>query len=1012
MPASFASGAGPIAWPVAPAPPAVPPVISSERSTDLNANRIDDKLESGLSGQGELSVASEEIVEVELVFQEPVTQHQVDEFLRLGGRITYLYGGISYGWNGIVARRSIASLPSILGPTLVQVEAARQVVPYMDTATQIGRVRPIWKEGFAGVAGGLRGDAGTTIGFIGDGIDGTHADLRGRNVYWKDISDDAEPTPVDYNGHDTIVAAAAVGTGGAGGSSTGELRFTYTYADSSYPTWGHMVDPIRLADGYVTMKSSAWWSGQAAVIDQLAWTRGTDGDDLRSVAEYVRGQSPLSLTNTFLASSSDVYCTMLADVDTKAPVENVTIVTSVKPYPGVGDGFNKFSGVAPGCRWAAVKIFGRNGSMSSNALAQSLDELVQRSADYHIEIINISHGLTFLGVPDESVSLRDKVNTVVRNGIVVVAAAGNGANDGFELFRTMADPARAALAISVGASNDENALTEYSTYGFIMPRTNVGEDYKPDLIAPGGSYLYTSIISADSGSSDGLSMDKEPNDYACALGTSFSAPFVSGCAALVIEAMEKQGIRWKYASSDRPLYVKMLLCATASETNAKREREQFNPTLSRAAAGPEGFPPGKDQQEGYGLVNPDAAVEAVCLTYALGADASAALGGGTTAKRVWARTVQLKAGCDISVSLDNPADADFDLYLYSMVPSPTGTPVILASSTRTKAGDDEALTYVPAEDGPALLAVKGVAGKGTFKLHSTQAGPPTAFDGQATCAVNASTTITLKATDDGRPNPPGAVSCTILSLPAHGALEVPGGAAITAVPAQLPGDKVVYRPAADWLGEDRFTFRADDGGVAPFAGPSNTATVTVTVLEEVILECPVLDGADDVCAAVGATSEQRLTDKYLYIGSHHVGLRFRNVKIPQGATIKQATLKIFAVSDSWATAAVDGVLKGEAADNPAAFGDTSRIVSALPTTKASKAWSWTPENAWKKSTWYESPDLSAIVQEIVNRPKWAPDNALVLLYLMNTASDGDRMFWSYESGNPAAAPRLIVTYQP
>ena len=65
---------------------------------------------------------------------------------------------------------------------------------------------------------------------------------------------------------------------------------------------------------------------------------------------------------------------MLLDYDTKKPVENVTIITSVTPYPGVGDGFNRFSGVAPGCKWAAIKVFDRDGDASSSGMTEGLDE--------------------------------------------------------------------------------------------------------------------------------------------------------------------------------------------------------------------------------------------------------------------------------------------------------------------------------------------------------------------------------------------------------------------------------------------------------------------------------------------------------------------------------------------------------------------------------------------------------------------------------------------------------------
>ena len=504
----------------------------------------------------------------------------------------------------------------------------------------------------------------------------TRISRGGTSIGWN-VTQDSETTPADYDGHDTLVAAIAVGTGVAGGADDRELRFTYTYNEPFDPTIGHMTDPISLPARQITMMSSAWWSpGQTCILDQYRWPRGTEGTNTtQSVGSYVRSKSPAVMTSTFQASPSQIYSTILLDYDTKKPVENVTIVTSITPYPGVGDGLNKFSGVAPGCKWAAVKVFARDASgASSGDMTKGLDELAKKNVEKNIKIVNISVGYNLLGIPGESTSLRDKVNTMVKNGTIVVVAAGNGANDGFEVFRKMADPARASLALTVGASNDENVLTEYSTYGFTMPRANVGEDFKPDVIAPGGSFLYTTMMSADSGTSDAQDVDKEPDDYASAVGTSFAAPFVSGSAALVIHAMETTGIKWKFGAKDHPLYVKMLLCATASETNADRESKEFSPTLERAAAGPEAFPVGKDRNEGYGLINPDAAVEAVCQTYAGGSTVTDTLGGNAYAKRVWARTIQLKAGGDIDILLDNPTEADFDLYLYSTVPSDTGRP--------------------------------------------------------------------------------------------------------------------------------------------------------------------------------------------------------------------------------------------------------------------------------------------------------------------------------------------------
>ena len=99
-------------------------------------------------------------------------------------------------------------------------------------------------------------------------------------------------------------------------------------------------------------------------------------------------------------------------------------------------------------------------------------------------------------------------------------------------------------------------------------------------------------------------------------------------------------------------------------------------------------------------------------------------------------------------------------------------------------------------------------------------------------------------------------------------------------------------------------------------------------------------------------------------------------------------------------------------DDAQAFGTTTRVISKLATTTASKPWTWSAEDVWKSNTWYESPDISGILQEIVNRPGWAAGNGLALIYTSDQDSFGDeRRFWSYD-GDPTKAAKLVITYQP
>ena len=260
-------------------------------------------------------------------------------------------------------------------------------------------------------------------------------------------------------------------------------------------------------------------------------------------------------------------------------------------------------------------------------------------------------------------------------------------------------------------------------------------------------------MSVDSGSGDGPGFegdDKQPNDYHNIKGTSMAAPFVAGCAGLVIEALQERRIMqgvdpahvWDFDSGKDSLFIKMVLCATATETGKLREdgNEAFSPPLQRAEPGPMGYPPGKDPYEGYGMINADAAVEAVYLEYAWSTEQSDSFGGGPRDRRAWARWVRLEAGVEYVVTLTHNKWADFDLYLYDEEPGHTGTPTILASSTTAWSYDPdplppctgrtcpptlvpgdphESIVYVPSEDKNALLVAKRVAGSGDFTINSS-----------------------------------------------------------------------------------------------------------------------------------------------------------------------------------------------------------------------------------------------------------------------------------------------------
>ncbi|MFC1676453.1 S8 family serine peptidase [Planctomycetota bacterium] len=107
--------------------------------------------------------------------------------------------------------------------------------------------------------------------------------------------------------------------------------------------------------------------------------------------------------------------------------------------------------------------------------------------------------------------------------------------------------------------------------------------------------------------------------------------------------------------------------------------------------------------------------------------------------------------------------------------------------------------------------------------------PPSAFDVAAVTGPDTAAVITLQASDDGQPNPPGQLSYIITKLPNHGLLTDPCVTDITSTPYTLTsnGNTVVYTPKSGCLLPVNFNFKANDGGSDPNGGDSNEAVVTV-----------------------------------------------------------------------------------------------------------------------------------------------------------------------------------------
>lgn len=186
--------------------------------------------------------------------------------------------------------------------------------------------------------------------------------------------------------------------------------------------------------------------------------------------------------------------------------------------------------------------------------------------------------------------------------------------------------------------------------------------------------------------------------------------------------------------------------------------------------------------------------------------------------------------------------------------------------------------------------------------------------------------------------------------------------------------------------------------------------VVVNVVDtsgNVNLVIPIVDGDDDAEETASGSVRLSSSDLELVESSSEqlVGMRFRTLAVPPGATITNAYVQ-FTVDerDSESTRLT---IQAERSDNSAAFTTAARSLTARPLTQSLVNWvpvAW--DIAGESSDRQATPDLSAVVQEVIDRPGWREGNDLSIFI----SGSGTRTAEAYD-GEPDAAPRLFIEFQ-
>lgn len=245
---------------------------------------------------------------------------------------------------------------------------------------------------------------------------------------------------------------------------------------------------------------------------------------------------------------------------------------------------------------------------------------------------------------------------------------------------------------------------------------------------------------------------------------------------------------------------------------------------------------------------------------------------------------------------------------------------------------------------------------------------------------------------------PGSTGVVEMSGTSMAAAHVSGAAALllseypTATPAQVRDILVNY------------------GRAFVTGTPSNTTNKSVWVGIEpngvVVAEMRVSTDTDD--AEEYADGDMYLDSSDLELGfegsnAQTIGIRFRNTMIPRGVTITNAYIQF--QTDETDSSPANFLIQGQDADDAAGFSSTPYDITSRQRTSASVAWTpaaWTQVGA--AGAEQRTPDLKAILQEMVNRPGWAGDDLAFII-----TGTGERTAESYK-GNASAAPLLHVEW--
>lgn len=136
------------------------------------------------------------------------------------------------------------------------------------------------------------------------------------------------------------------------------------------------------------------------------------------------------------------------------------------------------------------------------------------------------------------------------------------------------------------------------------------------------------------------------------------------------------------------------------------------------------------------------------------------------------------------------------------------------------------------------------------------------------------------------------------------------------------------------------------------------------------------------------------------------GLRFSNITLSRGAVITQAYL-VFTVDGTYTTP-ITMTLYGEDSANAQPFSSSSQPANRARLSGVSTTWPIPSNDTWTAGSVRQSPNITALIQAIVNKSAWQSGNALAILTepASSTASGAYRRVFAYDRSGVSCGPTV------